>query len=394
VVGPSEKRSFSSQGNRRRKMADIYPRFVVAAVQAAAVLFDRDKTVDKAVRLIEEAGDKGAVIIGFPELFICGHPGPWYYAKKSNPLPDQGKMFTELVKNAVKVPSPATDRLCAAARKAHAYVVMGMSELDSQYPGTLYMSQLFISDKGEVIGVHRKLVTTIIEKMIYSCGDGSYLNVYNTPYGKLSAMMCGEHSHDLYKYALLAMGAQIHVASWPSAPGWSYAPALLTQKGQRDSIAFRIRAFAHAGKVFVINSKSITDSQNVTACADTEEERKKIVENTGGGSFIVGPYGQYLAGPVHEGEEVITAEISLEDSFAGRQIVDVLGHYTRWDVLSLNFNQERLSPIKQTKTPPSSALNLQLELADIKRKVDQIDKKLASVEVDLKDLQERGKEDK
>ena len=127
-------------------MADVYPRFTVGAVQAASVFFDRDRTIDKAVRLIEEAADKGARIIGFPELFIAGHPEVWYLAKKSNPLHVQKALFTELVKNGVRVPSLATDRLCAAARRAHAYVVIGISELDSLYHGTLYNSQLFISE--------------------------------------------------------------------------------------------------------------------------------------------------------------------------------------------------------------------------------------------------------
>jgi len=117
-------------------MGDLYHRFAVSAVQAASVFFDRDKSVDKAIRLIEEAAEKGAVMVAFPELFIPGHPGMWYSAKTENPLPLQGKMFKDCVKNAVKVPSPATDRLCAAAKKSHAHVVIGLGELDDLFPGT------------------------------------------------------------------------------------------------------------------------------------------------------------------------------------------------------------------------------------------------------------------
>jgi predicted amidohydrolase len=139
-------------------MGDTCPRFTVAAVQASSVIFDRDKSMDKAVRLIEEASDKGAVIIGFPELFIPGHLGMWYSSKKSNPMRAERELFVELVKNGVTVPSPETDRLCAAAKKAHAYVVMGINEVDTLYSGNIYMAQLFISDEGEIMGVHRKLV--------------------------------------------------------------------------------------------------------------------------------------------------------------------------------------------------------------------------------------------
>ena len=212
-------------------MGDVYPRFSVAAVQAAPVLFNRDKTTDKAIRLIEEAADKGAVITGFPECYIPGYPGGWYEAKDSNPLPHQDELFTEIVKNAVKVPSPTTDRLCTAAKKAHMWIVMGISELDNIYPGTLYVSQLVISDEGEIVGVHRKLVPTFIEKLIFSRGDGSYFNVYDTPYGKLSVLNCGEHTNSLYKYALLAMGTQIHIASWPP----------LSEKSQKMGVDIRVR---------------------------------------------------------------------------------------------------------------------------------------------------------
>lgn len=323
-------------------MADIYPRFKVAAVQAASVFFDRDKTIDKAVRFIEEAADKGANITGFPELFVSGHPEMWYIAKKSNPLPIQKEAFLMLVKNAVKVPSPATDRLCAAARKAHSYVVIGMSELDSLFPGTLYNSQLLISDTGEVMGVHRKLVPTFVEKLIYSGGDGSHLNAYDTRYGKLSAMVCGEHANSLYKYALLSMGTQIHVAGWPTFPRHIFDQA------QRDSVEFRVRQFAHEGKIFIINSCGIADDQNIAFCCNSQDERERIVSGTGGGSSIIGPNGEYLAGPLYEGEGVVIAEISLEDALPGKQIHNVLGHYTRWDVLSLNFNRQRLSPFGAT----------------------------------------------
>lgn len=360
-------------------MGDMYPRFTVAAVQVASVFFDREKTIDKAVRFIEEAADKKAVIIGFPELFVPGHLGAWYYAKKANPLPAQGAMFIELVKNSVKVPSPATDRLCAAARKARAYVIIGISEADPLYNGTLYLSQLFISDKGEILGVHRKLVPTNIEKLVYTSGDGSFLNVYDTPYGKISAMNCGEHAHSLYKYALLAMGTQIHVAAWPSFPSWSSFPAHLSKEGQQDSIDFRVRQFAHEGKIVVISSSGITDAQNIAFCCDSEQEQKSIVPNSGGSSSIVGSKGEYLAGPLYEGEGVVTAEVSLEDGLPGKQMHNVLGHYTRWDVLSLNFNRERVSPFKNVPLQTERTEDLRSELSQLRDEVRELSQKLDRV---------------
>ncbi len=358
-------------------MGDNYPRFTVAAVQAASVLLDRDKSIDKAARFIEEAADKGAVIIGFPELFISGHPGMWYYVKTSNPVLTQGAIFKEVVKNGVKVPSPATDRLCTAARKAHAFVVIGITEVDTIFPGTIYVSQLFISDTGEIMGVHRKMVPTIVEKLMYSSGDGSYLNVYATPYGRLSAMNCGENGHDLYKYALLAMGTQLHIAAWPSFPDHIYS-------GHSDSAEFRIRQFAHEGKIFVISCNAITDEQNIDFLCDTQEEKNNIVANTGGGSCIIGPKGEYLVSPMYEGEMVLTAEISLEDCLPGKQTHDVLGHYSRYDVLSLNFNRERLSPFKNISSLENSSVDFSSELQETKKKINEINEKLDRLTEKLK----------
>ena len=162
-------------------MRDTYPRFTVAAVQAASVLFDRDKSIDKAIRLIEEAADKGASIIAFPEVFIAGHMGLWYKGRKLNPFDRVHEVFKEIYENGVRVPSPETDRLCNAAKKANAYVFIGINEIDPLFPATVYMSQLCISDKGEIVGVHRKMMPTVYEKFVYSPGDGSYLKVFRQP---------------------------------------------------------------------------------------------------------------------------------------------------------------------------------------------------------------------
>ena len=358
-------------------MGDIYPRFTIGAVQAASVMFDLDKTIDKAVRLIEEAADRGAAIIGFPELFIPGHTNVWYMGKKSNPLSVQGELFKELVKNGVRVPGPETNRLCSAAKKAHACVVIGINELDTLFPGTLYISQLFISDKGEILGVHRKLVPTLDEKLVYSRGDGSHLNVYETTHGKMSALNCGEHNHDLNKYALLAMGTQIHVASWPPFPKHIFGDT------QRDATDFRVRQFAREGQLFIMNCCGMADEQNIDVCCDNQEEKDNLVANSGGGSSIIGPNGEHLAGPLYDEEGVVTAEVSLEDALLGKQALNVLGHYARWDVLSLNFNRERLGPFKETPEQGRNTAELLDTFRELKGEIQQIKNRLESVEKKL-----------
>ena len=351
-------------------MRDIYPRFTVAAVQAASVLFDRDKTIDKAVRLIEEAADKGAVIIAFPEVYVAGHMGVWYKGRKLNPFGKVHEVFKEIYENGVRVPSPETDRLCKAAKKATAFVIIGINEIDPVFPGTLYMSQLCISDTGEILGVHRKMMPTVYEKFVYGPGDGSYLKVFDSPHGKISCLSCGEHNHSLFKYALISMGAQIHVAGWPPFPNEIFNDI------QREATNYRLRQFAKEGQLFVLNCCGITDRQNIEACFDTQEDKDNVVENTGGGTSIISPSGSYLAGPVHEGEVVLTAEISLEDAYFGKTQFNVLGDYGRWDVLSLNFNRQKLSPFKNLISPECNSSNSSLDLQETKKVLCELNQKL------------------
>jgi hypothetical protein len=182
-------------------------------------------------------------------------------------------------------------------------------------------------------------------------------------------MVCGEHAHSLYKYALLSMGTQIHVAAWPAFP------ANLLGQAQRDSVDFRVRQFAHEGKIFVINSCAIIDQQNIDFCCTTDDERKNVV-SSGGGSSIIGPNGEYLAGPVYEGETVLTAEISLEQALPGKQIHNVLGHYTRWDVLSLYFNRTKLSPFREVHSPDESDELLLREIQKLAQNLEENNRKL------------------
>jgi aliphatic nitrilase len=157
------------------------PSVRLAAVQAAPVFLDRDATVAKAERLIAEAGANGAELVGFPETWIPCYP-LWIFGATGWDDPDAKRAFARLHANAVEVPSPAVDRLCRAARAAGAMVVMGINERDG---GTLYNSLLFISAQGEVLGVRRKLMPTHAERVVWGRGDGSALQVYDTPLGRV-----------------------------------------------------------------------------------------------------------------------------------------------------------------------------------------------------------------
>ena len=161
-----------------------YPRFRAAAVQAAPVFLDTDATVAKACSLIAEAGAAGAQLVVFPEVFVPGYP---YWNWTMTPIAGSA-WFEKLFKAAVDIPGPHIDRLCSAARDAGAYVVIGVNERDPFSMGTLYNTLVFISDTGDVLGTHRKLVPTWAEKLTWAGGDGSSLRVYDTGIGRLGGL--------------------------------------------------------------------------------------------------------------------------------------------------------------------------------------------------------------
>lgn len=297
-------------------MPDEFPRFTVAAVQAAPVFLDREATVDKACHLIEQAGHEGARLIVFPETWVPTYP---FWDMRH---PDA---WLELYRNAVEVPSPSTARLAAAARKAGAYVVIGVNERDAQTKGTLYNSLLYFDPEGTLMGVHRKLMPSVTERLIWGMGDGSGLHVFDTRLGRLGGLICWEHEMTLVKYAMYARGEQVHASVWPA---WST---------QRDHIQFGTRQYAYEGKCFVVVACGLLQAEVIP-----ESWRGGIPPSgqiADGGSAIIAPDGSYIAGPVYEEETIVYGEIDLAQVALAKRLVDVAGHYSRPDVVRLLFDQ-------------------------------------------------------
>ncbi|HJQ89849.1 MAG TPA: nitrilase-related carbon-nitrogen hydrolase [Propionibacteriaceae bacterium] len=190
----------------------------IAAIQAAPVYLDRDATIAKACDLIAVAGGEGARLIVFPEAFIPACPGWIWHLAPAHAGSMLSALYAELLDQAVTIPSVATDRLCEAARQASAYVVIGMSERNAEASGgSLYNTLLYIDADGQILGKHRKMVPTGPERLIWAQGDGSTLSVYDTPFGKISGLICFENYMPLARYALYAWGTQIYIAA--TVPG-------------------------------------------------------------------------------------------------------------------------------------------------------------------------------
>ncbi len=298
--------------------------FRVAAVQATPAFFDRDATTARACEWIAEAAAGGTRLIAFPEVFISGYP-VWLDAAPGAALwdhPPAKQAFRRLVASAVTVPGPHVAQLGAAARRANAYVVIGVHELGGS---TIYASQLTFGPDGDLLGVHRKLMPTYQERMLWGQGDGSGLHVFDTPLGKIGGLLCWEHWMPLARQAMHERGETLHVAAWP----WVH---------EMHQVASRHYAFE--GRAFVVAVGTVLRKRDLPADVELllaiPGEPDDLIQR--GGSAIIGPDGVYLAGPVYDEETIIYAEIDPQRTIEERMTLDVAGHYNRPDVFRFSVN--------------------------------------------------------
>jgi predicted amidohydrolase len=326
------------------------------------VFLDKEATLDKACSLIAEASRNGARLIAFPETYIPTYPywtpeghgmwGKWVYS------------WRELLRNSIEIPSEDTQRLCDAAKKAEAVVVMGLNERDRLSQGTIYNTMLFIDQDGRILGSHRKLMPTAFERMYWGRGDGSGLNVFQTDLGRISGLICAENFMVLPKYALFAQGEQIHCSTWPGAPGGRGG-------GLKPSIDAACRCLALEGGVWVVNCCGYITEKDVP---DDFMYKESIDFSAFGGSAIVGPRGNYVAGPAYDEETIVYGEIDMGEIGLAKCAMDMVGHYARPEVLSLNLNKGGTNPlhtsarVSGTQRPEEEALRQAAEelIAQIK----------------------------
>lgn len=301
---------------------------IVASVQASSVFLDREATVEKACRLTEEAARAGARVIVFPEAWIPGYPF-WIFANK----PISTSLFTALYQQAVIVPSPATGRLGEAARRAKAYLVIGVSERAGR---SLYNSMLYFAPDGALLGVHRKLMPTHMERTIWGQGDGSGLRLFDTPLGRLGGLICWEHQMTLVKYAMFARGEAIHASVWPA------------MRSQNAHIEFGTRQYAFEGRCFVI----VSCGYLTPALVPERYGLHGAALDANGGSAIINPQGEYLAGPLYDREGILYADLDLDELAAGAYWSDITGHYARPDVVRLVLDDRPRAVIEQPDGSP------------------------------------------
>jgi nitrilase len=300
---------------------------IAAAVQAAPVFLDRDATVDKALGLIKEARSNGAGLIVFPETYIPTYPDWVWRAAPWDQTSHQ--LYALLLENSVVVPSPATDALGRAAKRAKAYVSMGINERD-ELGGTVYNTQVYFGPDGSVLGKHRKLMPTGGERLVWGYGDGSTLVCFDTPFGRLGGLTCWENYMPLARYAMYQQGLDVYVApTWDNDEVWIAT----------------LRHIAKEGRVYVIGATPCIRGSDVPDDLPGRElwggEDDWLSE---GNSTIVDPRGDILAGPLIREAGIIYAEIDADRARATRYQFDPVGHYSRPDVFQLTVNGLPASP--------------------------------------------------
>lgn len=308
-------------------MAEAFPQVKVAVVQAAPVLFDREATVAKACRLIDEAAADGAKLILLPEAFIPAYPRGLSFGTVVGSRSAEGRLtWQRYWANAVDVPGPATEALGAAARAANAYLAIGVVERDTASSrGTLYCTLLYFGPDGRLLGKHRKLKPTAAERLIWGEGDGSTLAVIGTEFGKIGGLICWENYMPPARMALYGKGVEIYLA--PTADS-------------RDTWQATLRHIACEGRCFVLGcNQFVTKAMYPADLPGVEELASQPEVMCRGGSAIISPLGEVLAGPLYDREGTLYADLDLAEVVRGKFDFDVTGHYARPDVFRLTVNE-------------------------------------------------------
>lgn len=317
-------------------MSDSFPTVKAAVIQASPILFDRDATVKKTVDLIGQAAGMGARLLLFPEAFIPAYPrGLSFGTVVGERKPGGRETWQRYWANSVDVPGPVTVAIGEAARQANAYVCIGVIERDARDGrGTLYCTLLYFGPDGALLGKHRKLKPTGSERLIWGEGDGSTLTVLETPLGKVGGLICWENYMPLARMAMYAKGVEIYLA--PTADA-------------RDAWQSTMRHIALEGRCFVLGcNQYVTRAMYPADLSGVEDLVDQPEIMCRGGSVIVSPLGEVIAGPLYDKEDILCAELDLAEVVRSKFDFDVVGHYARPDLFQLIVDE---SPRKSVTGP-------------------------------------------
>jgi nitrilase len=291
----------------------------VAVVQAGTCLFDTPATLDKLERLAREAAAEGAQLAVFPEAFVGGYPKGMDFGARVGSRSEAGRdWFARYHASAISVPGPECDRLGEIARETCMILIIGVIEREG---GTLYCTALTFGTDGTLIGLHRKLMPTAMERIIWGQGDGSTIGVAETPLGRVGAVICWENYMPLLRHAMYAQDIEIYCA--PTVD-------------DRDTWALSMRHIAFEGRCFVLSAVQLLRRSDLPPGYPIEDGAPDMLIR--GGSIIAGPLGEILAGPVYGEEAILYAEIDVTNLPRAKYDFDAVGHYARPDIFRLDVD--------------------------------------------------------
>lgn len=304
-----------------------------AVVQAAPVAFELGPTLDRVEALTARAAGEGARLVVFPEAFVGGYPKRTDFGARVGSRSFAGReWFRRYHDGAVDVPGPAVDRLGAIARAGGVHLVVGVIERDG---GTLYCTALFVDPDGRLLGKHRKLVPTAVERLIWGSGDGSTLPVIETSLGRIGAVICWENYMPQLRLAMYGQGVELYCA--PTVD-------------DREAWLPTMRHIALEGRCFVLSANQFARRSDYPDDYPIEAAPDEVL--IGGGSCIVDPLGEVLAGPARDGEAILAADLDLGQIVRGKFDLDVVGHYARPDVFRLAVDRRPKVPLSWRDPKP------------------------------------------
>lgn len=306
----------------------------VAVMQAAPVLFDTPRTLQKLADLAADGARRGAELVVFPEAFVGGYPkGHDFGVRLGIRSPDGRDEFRRYFESAVEIPGPATDMIGSVARRHGIHLVVGLIE---RAGGTLYCTAAVFGPGGGLLGTHRKLVPTALERVVWGQGDGSTLPVVTTPLGKIGAVICWENYMPLLRTAMYAKGVELYCA---------------VTVDDRETWVPTVRHVALEGRCFVLSACQFLRRADLPPGYPADHFPASQDVLIRGGSCVVGPLGELLAGPVYGEECVLTATLDRADLARAKFDLDVVGHYARPDVFRLEVNEAATRPVAFTPAP-------------------------------------------
>lgn len=299
-----------------------------AVIQAAPVLFNTPQSLQKLSDLAADATKQGAKLLVFPEAFIGGYyKGHDFGVSMGIRSPEGREAFRRLFENAIDVPGKDTEFIGQIARDCAVHLVVGVIERDG---GTLYCTALLFGPEGTLLGKHRKLMPTAMERVIWGSGDGSTLPVVETKLGRIGSVICWENYMPLLRTAMYAQGIELYCA---------------ITVDDRDTWLPTVTHIALEGRCFVLSACQFLQRSDLTSCYPTERFPASQDILIRGGSCIIGPMGQFLAGPKYGEECVLTADIDRSEIIKAKFDFDVVGHYSRPDVFRLEVNERAMRSV-------------------------------------------------